>query len=371
MAFEIAYQAAVQQREQRESGVRPFTAGPSESDATSLTQSFSRMGVGEVDRPNLPGVQPLRIHKKTPSNSYVKPKERPSWYAEAQLGEGSSFRPISSPSSPYEELSSSHSTSSRHQFTIDPDEENGTAPPPFEHEGPDLDGPPFEEVVLAYDGSASPSPSPLTSPQLVEVPLPSRPLSPPSPLGEQIHPSRPSQPRPYIPRSFPLPRRISHRMGPRPPARTQTPHVGFDPSVAYAGSDTGIHPRSSNQISTNATALYNSAVSSYLTIPASSKPVSQQYLRPNNDNRQSQYFSPESSLQSGGAIYRNPSPVRPMSQFSSFSPQQSSAHIPPSGVGQTQPYPQQLISRGSSGNSQTRWATSESHMQREFYYTQR
>ena len=157
-AFEIAFQAA-QAARQRQSEAESLTAGP--SDATSLTQSSRRWSVEKVDHPITPTVQPLRIHKKAPSSSY-RAKEQPSWYAEAHLGGSSSFQPLSSPSSLYEERHSSHATPSQHQFIPEHDEDNVTAPPPFEHQGPDLDGPPFEEVVLAYHASAPPSP--LSSP---------------------------------------------------------------------------------------------------------------------------------------------------------------------------------------------------------------
>jgi hypothetical protein len=187
-------------------------------------------------------------------------------------------------------------------------------------------------------------------------------------------PSRPPQPRTHNHHhSHPPPRRPSHRMGPRPAAGYNTTKVmsqirlGFDPSVAYTRPENVMYPRAQNSVPVNAAAFYNSAVSSHLSI-SSSKPAprpSQPYISP-TDNRQTQYFPQQSSFEPGGLIYRNPSPTRPMPQFSPYSHQQPPMQMPSSGVGQMQPYPQPAPG-GGNGDLQMRWAASEYQMSREFY----
>ncbi|KAI0068832.1 hypothetical protein BV25DRAFT_1817745 [Artomyces pyxidatus] len=144
------------------------------------------------------------------------------------------------------------------------DEERGsTPPPPFTMIGPDLNGPPFEEVVrLSYHPPDSRAASPLSSPQRApprELPhFASRPLS-----SNSQHSSAPSV-SPLSNR--PVANRLSSPM---------TSHVDFDPSVAYAKTTTYYPDAQRSQLEPfGANAFYNTAVASQLT---SALPTSQRH----------------------------------------------------------------------------------------------
>lgn len=247
-AFEAAFEVARRQRESQ----------TGESNAGSSNEKRDRSG-------SQGGVQPLRILKR--SDSAPKPKERPNWYEEANLGQASSSHSQRGSGS-----SSGGSSAPHHQVPSDDEEEDHTlAPPPFEPVGPNLDGPPFEEVVLAYTSGASAPPSPLTSPQPTHSPLPSRRDSQYRSPRSSPHPERPVSswsPQPQQPNSHystpPPARRGPHYMGPRPatsyaPTKpVNQPHMGFDPAVAYTKPAGGPVPasRPAEVRNVNATAFY-------------------------------------------------------------------------------------------------------------------
>ena len=239
-AFEATFDIARRQRE-LENG---------ESNARSLNEKRDLSG-------SQGGVQPLRIHKK--SDSAPKLNEHSNWYSVVNLGDASPNLSQRASSS-----SSDGATAPHHQIPTEDEEEDHTlAPPPFEPVGPNLDGPPFEEVVLSYNGITSCPPSPLTSPQSTHSLLPThRELQYRSPRSSP-HPERPISswlPQPQQPNShYSMPH-------PRPrPATSYTPskpvvqpRMGFDPSVAYTKPAGGFvaSPRPAEVRNVNATAFY-------------------------------------------------------------------------------------------------------------------
>jgi len=189
--------------------------------------------------------------KKRPV-SVRRPKEKPSWLAEAGLSPDSSSSALTQPPST-DGHSSAHYDILHSIIDDEDDEDRSIPPPPWAAVGPSLDGPPFEEVVLSlpsHRGRASNPPSPLSSPPLRNA----SPLHPPSPQPatlEQHPPFRiPRQPLTNL-------RKGSTRMGPRPrPVTTHDtnttyrpspptpppllpppppPQVRFDSSMAYTG----------------------------------------------------------------------------------------------------------------------------------------
>lgn len=214
-------------------------------------------------------VQPLRIAKKEKgrSPSPKREKERPSWYAEAQLGEHAPSAQSSTQSAAPSSVQHPPNTHIPAQPVYQ--EREPTPPPVFEAIGPSLDGPPYEgppvgQVVLSYNppspGSRPESPlqSPSSPPARYEYRLPPPPTSPPPPIPSQQeyqHPQHqrtlpvPEPPRqapspiptPPPPRnahqSMPAPSKPAHKMGPRP-VTTYNPtgrasHLPFNPQVAY------------------------------------------------------------------------------------------------------------------------------------------
>ena len=248
-AFEAAFQAAVKQREsQGGSSSSGVPAGHSAHLSTSLNAE-------KWAHPTSSSVQPLRVHKKAPSDT--QPKERPNWFAEANLDEGSTFQPLPGPPGSHR-TSSPRSEPPQHGVSPEQDGDGAQAPPPFHS----VSDPPFVEVILAYhdndNGSAPPSPlSPsLPRPQSRHIPSPSS-----SPQPGFRMPSRSPRPQPH--QSLPPPaRRVPHRMSPRPvttftPASgaVSQPHMNFDHSVAYARRHDVASP-STEPLAINAAAFY-------------------------------------------------------------------------------------------------------------------
>jgi hypothetical protein len=251
-AFEAAFQAAVKQREsQGGSSSSGLSAGNPAYPSTSLNAE-------KWARPTSPIVQPLRIHKRAPSDT--QPKERPSWFAEANLDEGSAFQPLAGPPGSY----GPQSEPPQHEIPPEQDGDHSQAPPPFHS----VNDPPFVEVIMAYHGNGSAPPSPLSpSSPSVHSPHPSRPQSRhiPSPSSSPQPgfrmPSRSPHPHPHQPLSPPA-RRVQHRMSPRPvttftPAleTVSQPRMNFDHSVAYTRRRDVASP-STEPLATNAAAFY-------------------------------------------------------------------------------------------------------------------
>ena len=227
--FEAPYGAAARLRESQ---------GASSNSRRSSDQP---LGAEKRDHPASQNVQPLRIHKKKPSGS--QPKERPSWYTEADLDQGPVFQPLSGPSTPYNETGRRPAELPLPQLLPDHNEDRARAPPPLHA------SPPFEDVVMAYHGNGSAPPSPLSAPPSPShSPHPSR---PPSRHADRTVSSRSPQPYWSHPhQSLPPPaRRVPQRMSPRPttsyvpPMNTVSqPHMTFDHNVAYTrrGDDTPV-----------------------------------------------------------------------------------------------------------------------------------
>lgn len=188
-AFEAAFQAALR--------LNQPDGGTSSADTAHKSDGYEK------------SVRPLspKIDRKSPGPG---PKERPSWYSEANL-DGVSHSSSSSSTRP---LSAAHSPPSHY-----PAPAHDEAPPPFQAEQP------------SYRGGESTPPSPLSSPPLANAPL--QPLHAAYTRGRASSSS--SQPHPH---SFsPPPQRQAHRMGPRISNASASPaprRLNFDPSVAYS-----------------------------------------------------------------------------------------------------------------------------------------
>ena len=170
-------------------------------------------------------VRPTRVSRRAPT------KERPSWYAEAGLG-GSS-----PPMSPLQSSASSSSGSSsaqqerplRRQLTVFNNTEREVTPPPeFTAVGPSLDGPPYETIVMTYEGEPPPPAAGILEPPIsatppppgdFATPQPQRARTPASTVASHAPVPRPSSGRPHPPHAQSLPQRPSHATpSPRPHA---------------------------------------------------------------------------------------------------------------------------------------------------------
>ncbi|PIL37163.1 hypothetical protein GSI_00855 [Ganoderma sinense ZZ0214-1] len=159
---------------------RPLPSGPpaaSSSSSASGSSSGSGSGshVGSFSSSSVPSsppqeVRPLRVQKKTRPQ-----KERPAWYAEAGLGGGSlppsPLEPCPQPRlQPHAGGSSLRTVQPALQrgltvFNRADEDREATPPPEFSPVGPSLDGPPYETIVMTYEGNpASPGPAPVPSP---------------------------------------------------------------------------------------------------------------------------------------------------------------------------------------------------------------
>ncbi len=192
---------------------RPLPSGPpaaTSSSSGSGTSSGSGSGsyLGTPSSSSVPSsppqeVRPLRVQKKTRPQ-----KERPAWYAEAGLGGGSPppspLEPQPQPQPRVQVGGSSlrvAQTTLRRGLTvfnhIEGDRES-TPPPEFSHVGPSLDGPPYETIVMTYEGNSTspgpplaPSPAP---PAFSAQPAPSRAPEPPAFSAESAATRSPEPP---------------------------------------------------------------------------------------------------------------------------------------------------------------------------------
>ncbi|KAM5540526.1 hypothetical protein V8D89_005984 [Ganoderma adspersum] len=205
---------------------RPLPSGPppaSSSSSVSGSSSGSGSGshVGSSSSSSVPSsppqeVRPLRVQKKARPQ-----KERPAWYAEAGLGGGS---PPPSPLEPHPQPQAGSSSSRAAQpplrrgltvFNHADEDREATPPPEFSPVGPSLDGPPYETIVMTYEGnSTSPGPAPAPSP------------APPAFSAEPVAPPASEPPafsvEPVATRS------------PEPPAFAPPPPTGQPPAPAPA-----------------------------------------------------------------------------------------------------------------------------------------
>ncbi|KAI0771641.1 hypothetical protein BD413DRAFT_550175 [Trametes elegans] len=202
--------------------------------------------------------RPLRVTKRS-----CPPKDRPSWYAEAGLGgsppdapagpqanDAPHSRHLSAPRGPRRQLTV-------HNNTGDVAPGSATPPPEFTPVGPPLDGPPYETVVLSYDGPelepAEPEPGPPAFDSLPQGPPPGP--SPPTeddrphpvvtqslpeePLESTSPPTRPpaiqshSVPSPAAPQAQGQVRQPVARFQPSPKSYS-APRLSFDPRTAYS-----------------------------------------------------------------------------------------------------------------------------------------
>lgn len=216
-----------------------------------MPQSFP-----QVAHTPLVGVQPLRVSKKSRPR-----KERPAWYAEAGLGGNSP------PPSP---LASEASSSSggrqpplRRQLTVfNHTEREGTPPPEFSAIGPSLEGPPYETVLSAYEGTSPPPLPPSEPPAFEPLPPPAPPVAAstttqprasvtpvprpgsarPHPAHSQSLPQNPvaPSPRPHASHHQSMPAVSQHGPGIRaslfePGGKlNNTPRLSFNPQMAYS-----------------------------------------------------------------------------------------------------------------------------------------
>lgn len=250
------------------------------------------------------GVQPLRIVKKAGAIAQpgsVKEKERPSWFAEAQLDAGPP-RGASQPAASFRaQVYRSDSIASR----------SDTPPPVFTPIGPSLDGPPYEAsgVVLTYTSADSRPASPLHSPvsaqaSLTGTPFVQSPIATHAPAVPYTHgrsgsgsrrslpqppqsQSQPQSPPPQSPsparslspavqtrpahESLPAARRVLPSSGSPRPMSTFTarsvydgPRLAFDPKLAYTSAKSSLFDSQQEPMpaKVDAAALYSSAVSS-------------------------------------------------------------------------------------------------------------
>ncbi|KAF8463761.1 hypothetical protein JB92DRAFT_3065997 [Gautieria morchelliformis] len=239
-------------------------------------------------------------------------KERPSWYAEAQLdaSAGSGSSQITQAVSP------------PRVHNIPPEEEDPADEPlpPFAAVGPSLEALPFEEVVrplriLPASNIDSPPQSPLdgVDSNAIDDPPPFA-----SPSSHRVYDDRyrSTSPRqsvsPSIPRSPPV-----RSAGPPPSMR-------FDPSVAYAKArNANILSQAESREPVDASAFYNSAVSSLL---GSSQTVKRSTNLPTNSF----------AYRPGVHDPRSPSPIPPIPLSSSQ--QHSTLPHNPYYPGQIQPF---------------------------------
>ena len=203
------------------------------------------------------GTAPLRIVKKS-----AKEKERPSWYAEAQLDGPSVPRSVPQPSGsrPLPTPGGSRHNPLRRQSTLL--EREPTPPPQFTEIGPDLDGPPYQAyesvestnrgVVMTYVPQAGDSnpPSPLASPTVSSQPASFASYAPAFDERAESPNRRRSLPRPPSQGSIPPPRTPpvtvpAAQVEVRPPV-PPPPRVNRSPAHSAPSGPSGFRPRYGN-----------------------------------------------------------------------------------------------------------------------------
>jgi hypothetical protein len=200
-------------------------------------------GDNNAQSPDLPAIEPLRIHKKARSPTSPS-KPRPSWFAETEI-----------------DPQSNASGSIQHDIPPEDEEDRSIPPPPFTAVAPSIDGRPV--IIMSYQPGDSRSPSPLNSPVRTSLEIPpydcdsvtlSRPSSrtqhPPQSYTEQFHANTQATSRSYRPtrqslpagRALPaIPRPIGQRplttFSSKPTPSFPTPRMNFNPYVAYGQSE--------------------------------------------------------------------------------------------------------------------------------------
>ncbi|KAI0375651.1 hypothetical protein BV20DRAFT_932347 [Pilatotrama ljubarskyi] len=281
---------------------------------------------------SLSQTRPLRVTKR------VRPgKERPSWAAEARPDaspRSSSVDPQAGGSSQQEGRRTSV-RSPRRQLTVfnntgdvaDPEREL-TPPPEFTPVGPSLDGPPYEMLVMAYDGPELDPPDSLPEPPSFDS-LPD--LHAPASLQPTSRPAEDARVRPSHAHTLPVEPTVPAIVPTRPPAHhaesmppcagqtttsaahvaghepsrgklPATPRLAFDPRTAYSKQlpaipqDDQSHPQAFD-----ASAFYSHAVASHFStnIPARMR-------QPGQSDRSSVYGQEWSIPMPSVARYRGP-----------------------------------------------------------------
>jgi hypothetical protein len=162
-----------------------------------------------------PAVRPLKIVKKSQATAYKK------------AAEASSYQSIPHPGDPAP--SSDGGASLSRSFSV-LSVGRRTPPPMFEHIGPNLDGPDYDEVTSYVPGGSRPS-SPM-SVMSSDSYHPAAALPPPPPVVN-LRPNMDMPPPPPPPtQRQPAPRPVSTQ-APRNPYQQPRRRVGFDPMSAY------------------------------------------------------------------------------------------------------------------------------------------
>lgn len=262
----------------------PIDASASSASTKGVSINYSSASSSSLSSVGQPSgssaVQPLRIVKKNNSSPPSKQKERPNWYAEAQLDQ----HEPSQASTQQSQVSLSRQPTYLHR--------EPTPPPMFTAIG---DQPPYEPppIVMTYQPGDSRPASPLESPPQAYLPYPpsstsfNEPSSPtesvrrlPRPPPVQSAPAVPTvnslapppppmrtQHQSMLPPSRPSPRaspRPTTSYQPRPPPMSSFgPRVAFDPRVAYANLDrkSGEEPPVPTKV--DASAFYRLVFSEY------------------------------------------------------------------------------------------------------------
>ncbi|KII95168.1 hypothetical protein PLICRDRAFT_120958 [Plicaturopsis crispa FD-325 SS-3] len=320
-------------------------------------------------------VAPLRVVKKQ-ARRRAPQKERPSWLAEAHLDHSSSSSPTASGSqapglSPRQHGQSSSSgpvylVQNNIPDPDDEDEDRSLPPPPFTEQGPNLDGPPFEQVVLAYNGSTSMPPSPLSSPQQRNTPLPISRRASPAPQQPVLSVEHP----------------VQRRIGPRASASSKyarnsvAGRIGFNPLQAYSRNayDRG-QPDADEPIIYNASAFYNSAVSAHLSSEPMPSPARQIHHSPSaqpvKHAQSASNIRPRYQSHSYSASQESFHSAPPQMRAHSFQVQHLSPRAlpPPRSLSPAQRYPQQqpYSPQPVTPGRQNRWAVSEHELNQNLY----
>ncbi|TDL29493.1 hypothetical protein BD410DRAFT_833790 [Rickenella mellea] len=213
-------------------------------------------------------VRPLNIRKRS---SQTPEKEKPSWYAQAGLGDNgssSSRDPQDAQGSGSSRPRPASSVPSTRSLPEDPEDDPTAPPPPFAPTDTSLDGPSYElvqsqrapspVVVLRYNPGgvgSSPPPSPPASPV-------SRHTMSPSPAPSHLSMPPPRRPAHYAPSRPTTSYTPSLKAAHIPPP----PRMDFNPLVAYTKPAFGHLPVDPAPVPStiNAASLYNSAVAAHL-----------------------------------------------------------------------------------------------------------
>ncbi|KAI0335480.1 hypothetical protein GY45DRAFT_801520 [Cubamyces sp. BRFM 1775] len=268
-------------------------------------------------------VRPLRVMKRGQPE-----KERPSWYEDAGLG------PNANPPSSHAETSQAGSSSRRssaasprtshaprRQLTVfnhvGEAEREITPPPEFSAVGPSLDGPPYELVVMSYEGpeleAADPSPElpPFESSPETQIHHPPPVLPPPAapPLNTDP-PLIPSPPISTTVRSQANRTAANatavHLSKSQPPMPATAPRLPFDPRMAYNRPLPAIPQDDPAPLSFDASAFYSHAVAAQFTSNAPTRRL------PVQPNTRSSVFSETWTIPTSSNEFGAPAKAAPL-----------------------------------------------------------